>query len=126
MINGKKLKELRMSKGLKQKELAEIMNISASSICGYEKENKSPDADTLKDLCKNLKTTPNYLLDFDIEITINEEIDDSYNSNTNRESIYISNSDLELLNELKRYDLLYKQISEDPKKWFEKINSRFN
>lgn len=118
-MNGQRLKKIRKNMGLTQKELGKVIHVSASSICGYEKENKLPDIDTLKELCNALNTTPNYLLEFDIQTTINEDTNNAYN-------IYISKEDMKILTELKKYNLLYRQISSDPKKWLGKINDKFN
>ncbi len=47
-IIGKKIREFREQKGLKQKELAQIMNISPSAIGMYEQGRRTPDAKTLE------------------------------------------------------------------------------
>ena len=112
-MNRERLKELRENLGLTQKQLGKLLNVSASTICGYERGSKTPSDLMIKNLCIVLNTTPNYLFGFDI-VTSNDK------------NIFISNEDFEILMELKKYNLLYKQISCNPKKWINKINDKFN
>lgn len=59
---GKRLKELRESKGITQQELAKIMNLSQQTIGHYEVGRAKPDADTLNHLADYFGTTVDYLL----------------------------------------------------------------
>ena len=120
MFNGKKLKKLRNDLGLTQKQVGELVHVSDVSISYYERNIKRPDIDMLSDLSRSLNTTPNYLLDFDVEVMLNEESDNSYNTT------YVSYDDIKVLNELKKYDTLKNQIYSNPKKWFKDINNRYN
>ena len=58
----KKLKDLRTYHGLKQKELAKAINVSSSTISGYE-NGKNPDYNTLVKLANYFKVSVDYLLD---------------------------------------------------------------
>lgn len=126
MLNGKKIKMLRKNLKLTQKELAKMVNVTNVSICGYEKNNRTPDIETLESIAKALNTSPNYLLDFDVEVTlmVDEDKDDSYNQE--EKTIYVSNDDLKVLDELKKYNKLKNQIYSNPNKWFNDINKKFN
>ena len=42
---GERLADLRKDRGLRQKELAEILNISPFTVSSYERENSAPDDD---------------------------------------------------------------------------------
>lgn len=62
-MNGNKLKSLRENNGLLQKELADILNISLSSISMYERGERQPDNDTLKKISNYFQVSIDYLLD---------------------------------------------------------------
>ena len=61
-IFGNRLKELRIKSGLTQAQLADKLNISASTIGMYEQGRREPDNDTLTKLCIELNTSVDYLL----------------------------------------------------------------
>lgn len=49
---GKKIKDLRKEKGLTQKELADVMNITPQAISLWEKDQADPDLINIKKLAK--------------------------------------------------------------------------
>lgn len=57
-----RLKSLRKSKRLTQKQLAEKINVTHVSISGYESRNRSPDTDTLQRLADFFEVSTDYLL----------------------------------------------------------------
>lgn len=57
-----KLKELREKAGLTQKELAEQVGLSSTTITGYEKGNREPDLFKLIKIAKALKVSTDCLL----------------------------------------------------------------
>ncbi|MBE6152864.1 MAG: helix-turn-helix transcriptional regulator [Firmicutes bacterium] len=118
MFNGKRLKELRTSMGLTQKQLGDLVNVTKVSICGYEKSNRTPNIETLIDLANILNTTPNYLLDSEVSAKVMEEKEEY--------SVSISSEDMEILRELKKYPDLYTIIKDNPKRLIEKINKKIN
>ncbi len=59
---GSRLKKLRVSRKLTQKQLAEKVNVTHVSISGYESGNRSPDTDTLQKLAEILNVSTDYLL----------------------------------------------------------------
>ncbi len=61
-IFSKKLKELRIEKGLSQKELAKILKTNNSSVCDWERERSQPDLETLVDIAKYFNVSTDYLL----------------------------------------------------------------
>ena len=120
MLNGKKIRKLRKDLGLTQKELAQIVNVTNVSISGYERNERTPDIDTLVAIARALNTTPNYLLDFDVEITVlNEEATDTYNE-------YVSEDASRTLKELDKHEEAKRKIFNDPKKWFDAFDRKFN
>lgn len=59
---GKRLKELRLEKGLTQKDLAQNMNVSTATVTRWELEVQEPDYLTLAKLASYFKVTADYLL----------------------------------------------------------------
>lgn len=74
---GSKLKNLRLQIGLTQAQLADKLNISASTIGMYEQGRREPDNSTLSKLCHELKVSGDYLLGIDHNVLniSNKEID---------------------------------------------------
>ncbi len=63
-----KLKELRKSVHLKQQELAEILNLDASSISKYETGKATPSPDVLLKIANYFHVTTDYLLNNDMQL----------------------------------------------------------
>lgn len=59
---GERIAEQRKKLGLSQEELAEALNISRSTLAGYEAENKHPPYRTLVKIAKYFGVTTDYLL----------------------------------------------------------------
>lgn len=62
MTLGERLKSLRISMGLDQKQLAEKLNLNSSSISNWETNRRSPDLDTLCLIADFFNVTTDYLL----------------------------------------------------------------
>ena len=73
-MNGNKLKSLRENSGLLQKELADILNISLSSISMYERGERQPDNETLKKMSNYFNVSIDYLLDIETNTNIDKEL----------------------------------------------------
>lgn len=65
---GDKLKLLRLSSGLTQKQVYVSLNMSDSRYNQYETNRRSPDYETLKDIAKFYKVSLDYLLDNETEV----------------------------------------------------------
>ena len=61
-----KLKKLRMKKGMKQSELADILHLRQSSISDYENNRSTPNPETIKKIAEYFNVSANYLLDMKI------------------------------------------------------------
>lgn len=72
---GNKIKELRLLKGLKQQEIADILNVHKTTISSWELGKQEPNIDNIKILAKIFNISTDYL--FGIE---NEEGIKFYNS----------------------------------------------
>ena len=62
MVISKKLKEMRLEKGLTQKEVAEQLEMSTTCYSGYEQGYREPDLKTLIKICKFFEISADYLL----------------------------------------------------------------
>ena len=62
MIIDKRLKDLRLEKGLTQKQVAEQLGISSTCYSGYEQGYREPDLKTLIKICKFFEISADYLL----------------------------------------------------------------
>lgn len=62
MSLGNKLRELRISMGINQKEIAKMLNIDRSTYGKYETGDSSPDYDKLTKLADYFNVTIDYLL----------------------------------------------------------------
>jgi len=60
-----KLKEIRLKKGLHQKEIAKILGITQQAVSRLESGQRKLDYQQITKLCLALDITPNELLDFE-------------------------------------------------------------
>lgn len=57
-----RLKELRLSRGLKQYQMADMLNIHRSTYTKYETARSYPPLDIFRDLCVSLNVSADWLL----------------------------------------------------------------
>lgn len=112
---GKRLKELRIQKGLSQQDLGDAIGVTKVSICGYENGTRLPNLEKLVSLAEELETTTDYLLGREIKIVEGEE--KNYIGS-------ISYDDVNLILELRHYQNLYNKILKDVKRSANIINKR--
>ncbi|MBO5454420.1 MAG: helix-turn-helix transcriptional regulator [Clostridia bacterium] len=60
-----RLKELRKSRGLTQKSIADIFNLDTSSICKYESGQATPPSDIVKKFAEFFQVTTDYIYGLD-------------------------------------------------------------
>ncbi|HCW2676197.1 helix-turn-helix transcriptional regulator [Clostridioides difficile] len=132
---GERLKELRIKFGLKQHELAEILNVSQSTIGMYENDQRTPPAESIVKLAEYFNVTTDYLLghtktDYSVNANIPEVPSIVYEDNSNydiidktkhNESEFIDNLDtfldsLDINDELKYMTKLYAKLDEEDRK----------
>ena len=79
-----RLKELRLKKGLTQKELAQKLNMQNTAISKYELNQRKPDTETLLEISKFFNVSVDYLLgrtdkkELEPDINIPQEYSDKY------------------------------------------------
>lgn len=115
MIIGERLKRERLNKGLSQEELGKLINVSKVAICGYENGTKNPTMQNFIKLIDVLNIDSNYLLGR--ETTIVSDNEDEY-------VVKMSNEDIQIISELKKYPVLYNKFYEDLKRTVELIDRK--
>ena len=60
---GNRIRKYREERGLSQKQLSDMINVSNSRISNWEQGINRPDADILADICRALSVSPSELLD---------------------------------------------------------------
>lgn len=73
MNTGERIKDLLITHGMSQKELAERIGVTEKSICLYVRRNKLPNTIILAKIARELHTTVDYLLGCETE-EINEDV----------------------------------------------------
>lgn len=112
---GKRVKELRIEKGLSQQELGFAIGVTKVSICGYENGTRLPNLEKLVKLADALETTTDFLLGREIPI-MNEENKTYIGS--------ISYEDVCFILELRHFPNLYNKLLKDVKRSASIINKR--
>lgn len=59
---GNIIKELRKTRGITQRQLAELLNLSPSTVAMYETGQRKPDSDTLQNIADLFEVSTDYLL----------------------------------------------------------------
>lgn len=115
MIIGYRIKEARKSKGLSQQQLGDMLGVSKVSVCGYETGTRIPTLDNFVQLIEILDLTPDYILGREVSVVAENE--ESY-------TVKLSKNDIEIINELKKYNELYNMLIKDSKRTIELISRK--
>ncbi|MCT4542819.1 MAG: helix-turn-helix domain-containing protein [Vallitalea sp.] len=62
MTLGERIKYLRNERGLYQRDLANVLDIAVTTISGYERDDRRPNPETLKQIADFFGVTVDYLL----------------------------------------------------------------
>ena len=112
---GKRVRELRIKKGMSQQELGNAIGVTKVSVCGYENGSRLPNLEKLVKLADALGCTTDYLLGREISV----------NNDENKTQIgYVSYEDVCLILELRHYPNLYNKLLKDTKRSASIINKR--
>ena len=76
MLVGKRIKDMRLEKGMSQQELGDLIGVTKVSICGYENGTRTPSLETFCILAEIFETTTDYLLGREVSV-VNEEGNES-------------------------------------------------
>ena len=115
MLIGKRIKDMRLEKGLSQEELGDLLGVTKVSVCGYENGTRTPSLDTFNLLADVFHTTTDYLLGR--EIVIRDEESREYLGN-------ISQDDVDIIQELKGNPKLYERLIKDCKRYVSLIHKK--
>jgi transcriptional regulator with XRE-family HTH domain len=70
---GSRISKQRIERNLTQKQLAELMEFSVSTISAWETDRQTPSRDTLRILGRMLRVDPDYLRHGNIPVPVNDE-----------------------------------------------------
>ena len=115
MLLGKRLKELRISNGLTQRELGERVNVTKVSICCYENGTRVPTLDTLTKLGKVLNVDVDYLLGYDNPVKPKGK---------NKKTTSMAEEEIAFVMGLRKLEDIHNLIIEDPNKAIDIISKR--
>lgn len=115
MFIGQRLKSLRKERDMSQQELGDALGITKVSICGYEKGTRTPSLETFALLADFFGVTTDYFLGREVSV-INED-DGQYVGS-------ISEDDIRVQKEFRKYNELYQKLLEDPKRTVNLINKK--
>ena len=108
MLIGKRIKDMRLEKGMSQQELGDLIGVTKVSICGYENGTRTPSLDTFCILADIFETTTDYLLGREVQVV----------SEDGNEIIgVVSRDDINIINEIKHYPNLYGKLIKDVKRY---------
>lgn len=118
MLRGNRLKTSRIKRGLTQEELGNMVGVSKSAICCYEKETRNPSLETIIDFMAILGVSADYLLGTDHIIkTVSSDEEYEYRTMTKEEVMFID--------ELRKDKLVYEILLDDPKRGSDLIKKHF-
>lgn len=115
MINGKRLKELRIGRGLTQTALGDIIDVTKASICCYEKGTRTPTIENLIDLVNFFGVSSDYLIGNDAIVTI---------KGNKEKKVFMSEEEIIFIEELRKNKYLAEVILEDPKRSLELLEKK--
>ena len=117
MLLSKRLKELRISNGLTQRELGERVNVTKVSNCCYENGTRTPTLDTLTKLGKVLDVDVDYLLGYDSPVK---------EKGKSKKVINMAKEEIEFITEIRKLENIHQAIIENPKRIIELISKELN
>lgn len=115
MLVGKRIKDMRLEKGMSQQELGDLIGVTKVSICGYENGTRTPSLETFGILADIFETTTDYLLGREVSV-VDEEGNEYIGS--------ISRDDIEIIQEFRHYPNLYAKLIKDVKRYVSLINKK--
>jgi transcriptional regulator with XRE-family HTH domain len=101
-IIGGKIQELRIAKGITQKDIAESLGVGQTIVAYWEKGEREIKATTVAELSNLFGVTPNYLMGYEDVIVM-----------SNNEVMRISESDLEVLKEIQQNKKFMEYVRKD-------------
>lgn len=114
MLIGLRIKEARIAKNMTQQQVADIVGVSKTSVCLYERNMKNPTLKNFQRLSDALDVSPEYLMGIDMKIMESED----------KIAVNVSKQDLVIISELKKYEKLYENLYTDPVRTIKLIDKK--
>ena len=111
---GERLKKARLDAKLTQETLGMMVGVSSSAISQYENEERSPSLDVFLRIIDILHVTPEYVLGRDLSVT----------SDNSDYVIHLAKEDSKIINEIKKYNSLYRKLVMETEKVVSAWNKR--
>jgi transcriptional regulator with XRE-family HTH domain len=105
IVFDRRLKELRLINKLTQQELANLLFVSKSTICSYEKGKRMASIDTLIKISNIFNVNIDYLVGYKSAKVTKEDV-----------IVNILYEEYEMIKELRKYSKLYSLIINNPKR----------
>lgn len=115
LLFGKRLREVRKNQGLTQKQLADKLGLTKTSISCYESGSRTPTLDTLIDLANELGVELSYFLGTENYYVASDDSDYGIN---------LAKDEIDLIKEFRHHELLYKRLLSEPKRTIELIEKK--
>ena len=115
MLIGKRIKDLRIEKGMSQQDLGDLVGVTKVSICGYENGTRTPSLETFDLLADIFGVSADYLLGREVPI-VNEMNNEFIGS--------VSRDDIDIIQEFRHYPNLYTKLIKDVKRYVSLINKK--
>ena len=115
MIVGKRIKELRSKANISQQELGDIVGVSKVSISGYESGKRAPSLEILIEIANYFQTSLDYLVGREKKV---------FNEEDSKFVGFVSESDIEIIYEIKHYPILYNNILKNVGKAVKNMSKR--
>ena len=116
MTLGEILRKLLDERDITQKQLAENLNISTSTISNYFQDNREPDYKTLKSIADYFNVTTDYLLDHKVDKTNSRREDDVLRVfralKKDQQELYIDQGKVFLTHNIKKNKTAMRKIAE--------------
>jgi len=117
MIIGKRLKELRKENQLTQEDVANVLGVSKSTICCYEKGHRKFSQENLMDLVMLYNVSADYLLGLDHRFVVLENGEEEVKVFSKEEALFVE--------EIKKDKVLYALLFENPKRGVKRVKDKF-
>jgi len=115
MILGYRLRELRKENKMSQETLGKLLGVTKVSVSGYENGTRMPSLDVLQGMIDVFGVSADYLLGRELNVVC--EDDDTV-------TMYLSTSDIEIIKEIRNNPMLFNDIANNPKRFFNTINKK--
>ncbi len=117
MLVSTRVKELRKSRGLSQKDIGKLIGVTKVSVCGYENGTRTPSLESLELLADIFEVSTDYLLGRELYV-VSDKVNKYVGS--------ISEEDIEIIKEIKRVPEVYDLMKKDPKRCIARITKKYN